>query len=177
MTNLIKNSFGGDYRPFYIGIAVLIVVICLVVGFGIKDTPEEAGLYPDGADHAPKSETNDEINLTVAQLLKQKKLGYLLYPLAHFSLSSMHAWAPWLSVTSPLVVRICGLVRLLNGLVLVPYLVFRCLMYSVFLDDKFGSVKASIILGLCEFIPVLCLMLQDGTSTGLRIGWGAVLPA
>lgn len=41
-----------------------------------------------------------------------------------------------------------------------------------FLDDKFGSVKASIILGLCEFIPVLCLMLQDGTSTGLMIGWG-----
>ena len=41
-----------------------------------------------------------------------------------------------------------------------------------FLDDKFGSVKASIILGLCEFIPVICLMLQDGTSTGLMIGWG-----
>lgn len=45
MTGLIRGNFGGDYRPFYIGIAVLLVIVAIVVGFLIKDTPEEAGLY------------------------------------------------------------------------------------------------------------------------------------
>ena len=42
-----------------------------------------------------------------------------------------------------------------------------------FLDDKFGSVKASIILGLTELIPVLALMFQPmGGSVPLMIVWG-----
>lgn len=85
MSNMIRNNFGGDYRPFYVGIAVIIVVICLIVGFVVKDTPEQAGLYPDGADHAPKSETNDEINLTVGQVLKQKKAWLLIVSFGAFT--------------------------------------------------------------------------------------------
>ena len=41
------------------------------------------------------------------------------------------------------------------------------------LDDKLGSVWASIILGLCELIPVLALMLQpEGGSQPLMLLWG-----
>lgn len=74
MTGLIRGNFGGDYRPFYIGIAVLLVIVAIVVGFLIKDTPEEAGLYPDGADHAPKSEAGgEEVKLTIKDILTTKK--------------------------------------------------------------------------------------------------------
>ena len=48
MTTFIQNNLGGDYRPFYIGIAVIIIAMALVTWFGLKDTPEEAGLYPEG---------------------------------------------------------------------------------------------------------------------------------
>ena len=42
-----------------------------------------------------------------------------------------------------------------------------------FIDDKLGSVKASIVLGLCELIPVLALMLQpQGGSVPLMLVWG-----
>lgn len=172
MTNVIKNNFGGDYRPFYIGIAVLIVIICLIVGFGIKDTPEEAGLYPDGADHAPKSESNDEVNLTVGQVLKQKKAWLLIVSFGAFQFiinACMGSMAiRYITLGGPdlwvgQAVKWLGVGAVLG--IPMSY-VFG------FLDDKFGSVKASIILGLCEFIPVICLMLQDGTSTGLIIGWG-----
>ena len=150
MTNVIKNNFGGDYRPFYIGIAVLIVIICLIVGFGIKDTPEEAGLYPDGADHAPKSESNDEVNLTVGQVLKQKKAWLLIVSFGAFQFiinACMGSMAiRYITLGGPdlwvgQAVKWLGVGAVLG--IPMSY-VFG------FLDDKFGSVKASIILGLCR---------------------------
>ena len=172
MTNLIASKMGGDYRPFYVGIAVIIVVICLVVAFCIKDTPEEAGLYPDGADHAPKSETSDEVNLTVGQVLKQAKAWQLIVAFGAFtfvinacmgsmavrymSLGGIEVWltaVKWLGMGAALGIPMS--------------FVFG------FLDDKFGSIIASVILGLCELIPVFCLMLQPaGGSVPLMIGWG-----
>ena len=74
MTTLITKKLGGDYRPFYIAIAVLLVIVAVVVGFAIKDTPEEAGLYPDGANHPLKSESEgEEVKLTIKDILSTKK--------------------------------------------------------------------------------------------------------
>lgn len=73
MSNIIAKQFGGDYRPFYWVIVIIIVVVCIVVAIGVKDTPEDAGLYPDGADHPPISEGVEEVKLTVKQVLSMKK--------------------------------------------------------------------------------------------------------
>lgn len=172
MTKLIKNSFGGDYRPFYIGIAILIVVVCIVVAFGIKDRPEDAGLYPDGADHAPKSEETEEVQLTVGQVLRQKKAWLLIVSFGAFQFiinACMGSMAiRYITLGGPDLWVGTAVGYLAIGAILgIPMsYVFG------FLDDKFGSVIASIILGLCEFIPVIALMLQDGTSTGLMLVWG-----
>lgn len=173
MSNMIRNNFGGDYRPFYVGIAVIIVVICLIVGFVVKDTPEQAGLYPDGADHAPKSETNDEINLTVGQVLKQKKAWLLIVSFGAFTFvinACMGSMAVrYITLGGPDLWIGTAVKYLAIGAILgIPMsYVFG------FLDDKFGSVKASIILGLCEFLPVFALMLQpQGGSVPLMIVWG-----
>lgn len=172
MTKLIQNSFHGDYRPFYIGIAILIVVVCIIVAVGIKDRPEDAGLYPDGADHAPKSEETDEIQLTVGQVLRQKKAWLLIVSFGAFQFiinACMGSMAiRYITLGGPDLWVGTAVGYLAIGAVLgIPMsYVFG------FLDDKFGSVIASIILGLCEFIPVIALMLQDGTSTGLMLVWG-----
>ncbi len=173
MSNLILNKFGGDYRPFYIGIAVIIVVICLIVGFAVKDTPEEAGLYPDGADHAPKSEESDEVKLTVGQVLKEKKAWLLIVSFGAFQFI-INACMGSMAIRF---ITLGGTELWVNTAV--KYLAIGAVLgipmsyVFGFLDDKFGSVKASIILGICEFIPVLALMMQpEGGSVPLMLVWG-----
>ncbi|MCD8301016.1 MAG: MFS transporter, partial [Clostridiales bacterium] len=171
MTNLIANRFGGDYRPFYWMVVVLIAVVILLVGVGIKDTPEQCGLYPDGADHPPVSEQEEEVQLTVKQVLTMKKSWMLIVNFGAFQFiinACMGSMAVWYMSLGGLDVWLTATKWLAMGAAIgIPMsYVFG------FLDDRLGSVKASIILGCCEFIPVLCLMLQSGSNVGLMIGWG-----
>ena len=133
MTTLITKKLGGDYRPFYIAIAVLLVIVAVVVGFAIKDTPEEAGLYPDGANHPLKSESEgEEVKLTIKDILSTKKDGRLSSLSEHLHLSSMPAWAPWLCVISHWVVAsLQSGYRQLNTCQSELFSEFRCLMYLV----------------------------------------------
>lgn len=172
MTNVIANKFGGDYRPFYAIIAVLIIVIIIVVAVGIKDTPEECGLYPDGASEAPKSEAIEEVKLTVGQVLKQKKAWQLIISFGAFQfiisacMGSMVVY--YMSLGGPEVWFAATKWLAIGAILGIP-------MSYVFglIDDKVGSVKASIVLGLCEFLPVLGLMLQPmGGNMPLMILWG-----
>lgn len=172
MSRFITNKLGGDYRPFYVAIAVLIVVICVIVAVGLKDTPEEAGLYPDGADHPPVSEGVEEVKLTVLEVLKQKKAWQLIISYGAFQFiinACMGSMAVRYIFLGGPEVWMQAVVWLSVGAILgIP-------MSYVFglLDDKVGSVKASIILGLCELIPVIALMLQpQGGSVPLMVVWG-----
>lgn len=172
MSRFITTKLGGDYRPFYVAIAILIVIICVIVAIGLKDTPEEAGLYPDGADHPPVSEGVEEIKLTVLEVLKQKKAWQLIISYGAFQFiinACMGSMAVRYIFLGGPEVWMQAVVWLSVGAILgIP-------MSYVFglLDDKVGSVKASIILGLCELIPVIALMLQpQGGSVPLMIVWG-----
>ena len=98
MTNFITQNLNKDYRPFYVGLCVILVVMAVLVALLIKDTPESVGLYPDGSDTAPKSEADDSINLTIGQVLKQKKswimiINYGAYQyIINACMASMVAW-------------------------------------------------------------------------------------
>ena len=174
MTNVIANRMGSDYRPFYVAIAVIIVVVVIVIAIGVKDTPEQVGLYPDGADHPPKSEENveDEVHLTVGQVLKQKKAWLLIVSFGAFQFiinACMGSMAVYYQSLGGIEVWLTATKALAVGAALgIP-------MSFVFgaLDDKFGSVIASFILGCCEFIPVLALLFQpEGGSLPLMYVWG-----
>ena len=182
MTSLIAKLWNGDYRFFYIGISVVLVAIAICTRFLLRDTPEEVGLYPDGADTAPKSEEPSEgVTLTVKQLLSEKRAWLLIVSYGAFQfiinccMSSMAqrfmsldpaymsgaSAAPtvWLAATKWLSVgAILGIV-----------------MSYVFgwIDDKFGTIKASLLLGVTEFLPVLMLMfMPENGNIPMEIVWG-----
>lgn len=172
MTGLIRGKFAGDYRPFYIGIAVLLVVVAVIVAFAIKDTPEEAGLYPDGADHAPKSEAGvEEVKLTIKDILTTKKgwqviisFGALTFIINACMGSMAMRYLTLGDGVWPTATKYLAIGAILG----IP-------MSYVFglIDDKVGTVKAAIVLGLCELLPILGLMLQpEGGSVPLMLLWG-----
>lgn len=172
MTSLITNHFGGDYRPFYIGIAVLLVVVAILTGVLLRDKPEDAGLWPDGSDSRPKSESEDDVHLTVSDVLRQGKAWKLIVSFGIFQSviqACMGSMAVWYMSLGGLEVWLSATKWLAMGSILgIP-------MSYIFgiLDDKIGSVKTSMILGATELIPVIALMLQpQGGNVPLMILWG-----
>ena len=172
-SNLISTHWNGDYRFFYVGIAVILIAIAICTRFLLRDTPEEVGLYPDGADHAPISENHeDEIHLTVRQVLSEKRAWLLIVSYGAFQFiinACMSAMAArymslggldvWLAATRWLGVGAIG------G-------IFMSYVFG-WIDDKFGTIIASYALGICEFIPVLMLMFMPvGGNVAMEIAWG-----
>lgn len=104
MNTFISTKLGSDYRPFYVGLAVILVVMAILVALFIRDTPEQVGLYPDGADHAPKSEAEEEVKLTIGQVLKQKKSWIMIVNFGVYqyiincAMASMVAWFTFLAI-------------------------------------------------------------------------------
>lgn len=175
MTTLITKKLGRDYRPFYIAIAVLLVIVAVVVAFAIKDTPEDAGLYPDGADHPLKSEgAGEEVKLTIKDILSTKKgwqviisFGALTF-IINACMGSMAMRYITLGGGEPTIWLQAVKYLSIGALLGIP-------MSYVFglIDDKVGTVKAAIVLGLCELLPILGLMLQpEGGSKVLMLVWG-----
>ena len=175
MTAMIANNWNGDYRFFYIGITAVLVVIAICTRFLLKDTPEEVGLYPDGADTAPLSEADDDgIPMTVKEILSEKRAWLLIVSFGAFQFIIN-------CCMSSMAVRFITL----SGGTLWPvpaatnWLAFGAIggifMSYVFgwIDDKFGTVKASLLLGITELIPVLMLMLMPPQGNALMgYVWG-----
>ncbi|MBQ8662597.1 MAG: MFS transporter [Eubacterium sp.] len=174
MTTMIEKSFGGDYRPFYVGIAVILVVVAILVAFLIKDTPESVGLYPDGLDHPPVSEAEEEVKLTLKDVLTSAKgwkviisFGALTF-IINACMGSMAARYMMLGGGGPEVWLVAVKYLAIGAILGIP----MSFIFGV-LDDKIGTVKASIVLGLCELLPILGLALQpEGGSVPLMIIWG-----
>ena len=78
MSSFIAKQLGGDYRPFYVGICVVLIVIAVLVAVLLKDTPEQAGLYPDGAATPPKSEETVEDDFIFGSVCNSTSLAGLV---------------------------------------------------------------------------------------------------
>lgn len=188
MTSFISRHLGGDYRPFYIGIAVILVLMAFLTALLLRDKPEDVGLFPDGAAHAPISETTQEEHLSVRQVLSMKKSWLMICNYGAYQfivitcMSSLAAWFTYLCVTNADVVatgKLGALFAELGGLKgtgastlfigqatkwLSVGAILGIPMSFVFgtINDKLGTPIASVILGITELCTVIGLMAQHG---------------
>lgn len=177
MTTFIQNNLNGDYRPFYIGIGIGVAVVGLLTLLLMKDTPEDVGLYPDGAEKPPASEQDiQEEAMTLSQVLSEKRAWQLIisYGIFQFIINAM---------MSSMVIRFMSLATGDNPMEVwgtaVAWLSLGAIlgipMSFVFgvIDDKFGSIVASVALGISFFFAVIPLMIMPaGGNVPLMICWG-----
>jgi hypothetical protein len=108
MSTFIATNLNSDYRPFYYGLCVILVIIAVLVFALLRDTPEEVGLYPDGSDRPPVSEANEdeEVHLSVGEVLKQGKSWMLICNYGAYQfvinacMASMVAWFTYLATNN-----------------------------------------------------------------------------
>lgn len=189
MNSFISTHLGGDYRPFYFGLCAILVLIAVLSALLLRDTPEDVGLYPDGADHPPVSETEEETKLSIKQVLSMPKswimiVNYGVYQFViNACMASMVVWFTHLAMANmdviaagplgtvtmgpggPLMIDALGPMILFVGQAtkwLSVGAIVGIPMSFIFgvIDDKLGTPIASLLLGITEFLPVIGLMAQ-----------------
>lgn len=169
MSSFIQTRLGGDYRGFYLGLAVLLGLMALLTRLFLRDRPEDAGLYPNGAAQPPASERRGGPGLTTGQVLKRRQTWLVIVAYGAFlsvSAACMGSMAlrfmalggaeVWLDATKWLA---------LGAILGIP----MSYLFGV-ANDRHGAGAASVLLGLCLFVPVLALWLMpEGGSSWLEL--------
>lgn len=169
MPNIISKSWHGDYRPFYFGIGAVCIIMAIVAAIFVRDTPEDAGLYPDGADHPPVSEIGQTSRLTFKEVITDKKAWQIIGVLgsAAFIIAGMMSSMAlrfielggqelWLSAT--IYISIGAFVGILFGFV-----------FGI-LADKIGALKTETLYFIALFIPLFTLLFMPKEKSVLALG-------
>ncbi len=174
--NWLANDVGLGLNV-YAAIAAILLVLAIVTALGIKDTPEESGLNPDGLDHRPLSEEHETGEpITVRQLLSETRAWQLIvsYGIMQFVIVAMMAY---------MAVRYIGLSTPENvpNLFVSDALVWLSvgaasgipMSYVIgWIDDKMGSIKASLVLNVLFFFAVVPLAVMPvGGNIVLMVIW------
>ncbi|MGL5437897.1 MAG: MFS transporter [Lachnospiraceae bacterium] len=165
------GSISMAYTVF--GVVIVALAICIVVF--LKDKPEDLGMYPDGADSPPKSEAeegNEDVSLK--EILTSKVAWQLIisYGIMQFVINAMMAYmvARYMMLSpdpaNPMALWMKAVVYLSVGAALgIP------MSYVLgWIDDKLGTIKASLLLNILFFIAVIPLAIMPVGGNGLLMG-------
>ncbi|MCR5785960.1 MAG: MFS transporter [Eubacterium sp.] len=194
MSTFISTSLGGDYRPFYYGIAIILVVLAILTAVLLKDKPEDDGLFPDGDDHAPLSEAEQADVATLGEVIANSKTWVMIINFGCFNfiinacMASMVLWFRHLATAHVDLVSTGAMAGMFEGMgglegagAMVLFVGQAAKWLSVgailgipmsfvfgWIDDKLGTPIACIVLGLTELIPITGLLVQKSAvaSTG-----------
>ncbi len=171
----LATRFGLQYAYTLIGGAVL--VLAVVTAFGIKDTPEEAGLFPDGSLTPPRSEAAGADNsISVSQLLSESRAWKLIisYGILQFVIMAMMSYMAvrYISLSTPEDVPNLFVSKALVWLSIGAAAGIPMSYVLGWIDDKLGSIKASLVLNILFFFAVVPLAIMPvGGNTTLMAIW------
>lgn len=173
MTSLV-TKFGLN---MYLMVAGVLVVLAIATMFGIKDTPEELGLFPDGASAPPASEKEESGKpITLKEVLSDVRAWKLIvsYGILQFVIVAMMAYMAvrYITLSTPqdipnLFVSKALLWLSIGALAGIP------MSYVLgWIDDKVGSIKASLVLNVLYLFAVIPLAIMPvGGSVPLMAVW------
>ena len=172
MTSLVGN-FGLNT---YIMIAAALVVMAIVTAFGLKDSPEEVGLYPDGADRAPTSESEESgKTVSLKTLLADSRAWKLIisYGIFQFVIMCMMSYMAvrYISLSTPNDIPNLFVSKALFWLSIGAASGIPMSYLLGWIDDKLGSIKASILLNILFLFAVvpLAIMPQGGNDVLMAV--------
>lgn len=174
----LLTSLVGKYGlNTYIMIAIVLILMAILTIFVIKDTPEELGLFPDGSDHAPISEKEDVGNdVTLKQILTDKRAWQLIisYGILQFVIMAMMSYMAvrYISLSTPNDVPNLFVSKALFWLSIGAASGIPMSYILGWIDDKLGSIKASLVLNILFFFAVIPLAIMPvGGNTVLMAVW------
>lgn len=173
----VYNSLGAIDMAYMV-FGIIIIVMGVLIFTLLRDKPEDIGLFPDGADHAPFSEAgeNQDEDVSLKEILTSKVAWQLIisYGLMQFVINAMMAYmvARYMMLSAdaanPMALWGEAVFFLSVGAALgIP------MSYVLgWIDDKLGTIKASLVLNLLFFIAVIPLAVMPvGGSKVLMAIW------
>ena len=159
----------------YMIFGIVIILLGILIFVSLRDKPEELGLYPDGADHAPLSEAGEENEDVSLKEIITSKVGWQLiisYGIMQFVINGMMGYmvARYITLSAaadnPMALWMEAVVFLSVGAALgIP------MSYVLgWIDDKLGTIKASLVLNILFFIAVIPLAIMPVGGSKLLMG-------
>ncbi len=162
----------------YLLIAAILLVVAIITAIGIKDTPEELGLYPDGSATAPLSDSSDEAiePISVKQLLSESRAWKLIisYGILQFVIVAMMGYMAvrYITLGTPDDVPNLFVSKALVWLSIGALSGIPMSFVLGWIDDKLGSIKASLVLNILYLFAVIPLAIMPvGGNVPLMAIW------
>lgn len=171
----MANSMG--LQTAYLAIAGVLILMGVLTAFALKDNPEDAGLFPDGADQAPLSEKNDAgVTVSLKEILTDSRAWKLIisYGILQFVIVAMMAYMAvrYITLGTPEDVPNLFVSKALLWLSVGAAAGIPMSYVLGYIDDKLGSIKASLVLIILYFFAVVPLAIMPvGGSVPLMIVW------
>ena len=159
------QSAGMTFANLYYVIAGCVVVLAILFAAFFKTSPEQMGLHVDGADVAPTSEREEPgSTITIGEVLKRGDSWLIIISFGIFTFGTTMITAFFVThMTAMGVSATLYLPALSIGAIIgIP------MSYGLgVIDDKWGTPKASAVMGLLYIVGFLAMYLTNGNSIGL----------
>ena len=155
---------GLKFAGIYYIIAACVVVLAVLIGAFFKSTPEQLGLHVDGADAALSAGREEHGNMKISEVLKMGDSWLVIISFGIFTFGTTMITAFF--VTHMITAGVSAsyyLPALSAGAIIgIP------LSYLLgVVDDKWGTPKASAVMGLLYIVGFIAMYLTQGNNMGL----------
>lgn len=170
ISTLTKMTNSMGIKTAYMLTGGIVLVMGILTMMLVKDTPESVGLYPDGSD-TPATDENESEEISLKELLSGKQAWQLIisYGLLQFIIVAMMAF---MIVRYTFVFGENGLGPVYTWLAIGAALGIPMSYLLGWVDDKVGSIKASLLLCFLYLFAVIPLtIVKPDSSVALICTW------